>query len=136
MLYGVLAVLLGTFVTAFAFRFGVYDLGTEILPPSSTPPSTLFTTFNSYGALKDFLTLNSGTPAPFPFYGPEDVRALSRAVLDFESQPSSEWGLDDFSTTNIQVAGVDEADIVKTDGEYLYVLTGGSLLIIKAYPPE
>lgn len=136
MLYGVLAVLLGTFVTAFAFRFGVYDLGTEILPPSSTPPSTLFTTFNSYGALKDFLTLNSGTQAPFPFYGPEDVRALDTLVENFKSQPSSEWGLDDFSTTNIQVAGVDEADIVKTDGEYLYVLTGGSLLIIKAYPPE
>jgi uncharacterized secreted protein with C-terminal beta-propeller domain len=29
----------------------------------------------------------------------------------------------DFSTTNIQVAGVDEGDIVKTDGDYLYVLS-------------
>ena len=29
------------------------------------------------------------------------------------------WG-QDFSQTNIQVGGVDEADIVKTDGEYLY----------------
>jgi inhibitor of cysteine peptidase len=136
MLYGVLAILLGTFVTAFVFRFGVYNSGTEILPPNSTPPSTLLTTFNSYEALRDFLTLNSGTQAPFPFYGPEDVRALDTMVEGFEAQLSSEGGLYDFSTTNIQVAGVDEADIVKTDGEYLYVLTSGSLLIIKAYPPE
>jgi inhibitor of cysteine peptidase len=136
MLYGVLAILLGTFVTAFVFRFGVYNSGTEILPPNSTPQSTLLTTFNSYEALRDFLTLNSGTQAPFPFYGPEDFRALDTMVENFEAPSSSEWGLDDFSTTNIQVAGVDEADIVKTDGEYLYVLSSGSLLIVKAYPPE
>lgn len=42
----------------------------------------------------------------------------------------------DYSTTNIQVKGVDEADIVKTDGKYLYVLTGGTLVIIDAYPAE
>ena len=28
----------------------------------------------------------------------------------------------DYSTTNIQVAGVDEADTVKTDGQYIYTL--------------
>ena len=134
MLYGVLAILLATFVTAFAFEFGVYDSGTEPLPPSSTPQSTLLTTFNSYEALRNFLASNSGTQGPFPFYGPEDVRALDTMVeggAQFLSVDSV-----DFSTTNIQVAGVDEADIVKTDGEYLYVLSRGSLLIVKAYPPE
>lgn len=41
----------------------------------------------------------------------------------------------DYSTTNIQVAGVDEADIVKTDGKYIYAIVGGqSLEIAKAYP--
>ena len=29
----------------------------------------------------------------------------------------------DYSTTNIQVAGVDEADTVKTDGQYIYTLS-------------
>jgi inhibitor of cysteine peptidase len=42
----------------------------------------------------------------------------------------------DYSTTNIQVAGVDEADIVKTDGEYIYVVSGNKTIIVKAYPPE
>jgi len=132
MLYGVLAILLATFVTAFAFEFGLYYSGIEPLPPTSTPQSTLLTTFNSYEALKDFLASNSGTQGPFPFFGPEDVNALDTMVEDFGAQLRPA----DFSTTNIQVAGVDEADIVKTDGEYLYVLSSDSLLIIKAYPPE
>jgi uncharacterized secreted protein with C-terminal beta-propeller domain len=42
----------------------------------------------------------------------------------------------DYSTTNIQVEGVDEADIVKTDGRYIYVVTGEKVVIIEAYPAE
>ena len=42
----------------------------------------------------------------------------------------------DYSPTNIQVAGVDEADIVKTDGEYIYLVSGQKVIIVKAYPPE
>ncbi|MCP8309650.1 MAG: beta-propeller domain-containing protein, partial [archaeon] len=45
-------------------------------------------------------------------------------------------GAPGYSTTNIQVAGVDEADIVKTDGEYLYVVSGFNIYILRAYPPE
>ena len=45
-----------------------------------------------------------------------------------ESQPSS--GEPGYSTTNIQVEGVDEADIVKTDGDYIYVLSNQALKII------
>ena len=42
----------------------------------------------------------------------------------------------DFSGTNVQVEGVDEADLVKTDGEYIYIVRGDTLIIVKAYPPE
>ncbi|MDP4182190.1 MAG: beta-propeller domain-containing protein [Bacillota bacterium] len=42
----------------------------------------------------------------------------------------------DFSTTNVQVQGVDEADIVKTDGEYIYQVNRGKIVIAKAYPAE
>ncbi|MCS7365371.1 MAG: beta-propeller domain-containing protein, partial [archaeon GB-1867-035] len=41
-----------------------------------------------------------------------------------------------YSTTNIQVTGVDEADIIKTDGKYIYIASGNKVYIIKAYPPE
>lgn len=39
-----------------------------------------------------------------------------------------------FSSTNIQVQGVDEGDIVKTDGQYIYTVQGGELRIVQAYP--
>ncbi|MDH7478953.1 MAG: beta-propeller domain-containing protein, partial [Syntrophomonadaceae bacterium] len=45
-------------------------------------------------------------------------------------------GADDFSTTNLQAAGVDEADLVKTDGEYIYQVNRQQLVIIHAVPPE
>ena len=38
------------------------------------------------------------------------------------------------SETNVQVAGVDEADIVETDGDYLYILAGNELIIADAWP--
>ena len=46
------------------------------------------------------------------------------------SRPSS------VSTTNNQVATVDEADIVKTDGQYIYLVQGSELRIVQAWPAE
>ena len=45
-------------------------------------------------------------------------------------------GAEEFSTTNIQVEGVDEADIVKNDGKYIYLVSGNKVVILDAYPPE
>jgi uncharacterized secreted protein with C-terminal beta-propeller domain len=42
----------------------------------------------------------------------------------------------DFSKTNIQVEGVDEADIIKNDGKYIYAIANGKLFIVNAYPAE
>lgn len=43
---------------------------------------------------------------------------------------------DDFSETNVQEAGVDEPDLVKTDGEYLYLAQRGELTIVDSWPSE
>lgn len=40
------------------------------------------------------------------------------------------------SNTNTQVAGVDEQDIIETDGNYVYVVRGDQLLIIDVRLPE
>jgi hypothetical protein len=40
------------------------------------------------------------------------------------------------SETNTQVAGVDEADIVKTDGEHLYLLHGEELYVLDSWPAQ
>ena len=42
----------------------------------------------------------------------------------------------EYSQTNTQVEGVDEGDIVKTDGEYIYVLSGDDIVIVKAQGAE
>jgi uncharacterized secreted protein with C-terminal beta-propeller domain len=41
-----------------------------------------------------------------------------------------------YSTTNVQVEGVDEADIVKTDGKFIYTISEGKVLLIDAYPSD
>ena len=50
------------------------------------------------------------------------------------SAPTSSAG--DYSTTNVQVKGVDEADFLKNDGKYIYIISGERLVIIEAFPPE
>ena len=41
-----------------------------------------------------------------------------------------------YSTTNVQVAGVDEADVIKNDGEFIYIVKGKTVRIVKAYPSD
>ena len=41
-----------------------------------------------------------------------------------------------YSTTNNQVSGVDELDIVETDGEYIYAVAGDHLVVSDVWPPE
>ncbi|NLU22315.1 MAG: hypothetical protein GXW89_16685 [Phycisphaerae bacterium] len=45
-------------------------------------------------------------------------------------------GEDVFSTTNVQEAGVDEADMVKSDGTHFFLLRGQSVRIVRAVPAD
>lgn len=42
----------------------------------------------------------------------------------------------EFSSTNVQVAGVDEADLIKTDGTFIYQINKNALVITKAVPAD
>lgn len=42
----------------------------------------------------------------------------------------------DYSGTNVQVQGVDEADVVKTDGSHIYQVNGNRLVIARAFPAD
>ena len=86
--------------------------------------------FSSYQELKEFVNTNTQDTdmlkMPDRFWsGSAEEDALAPAPAE-----------SDYSTTNIQVAGVDEADIVKTDGEYIYLVSGNKTIIVKAYPTE
>lgn len=74
---------------------------------------------------------------------PDEEMAVEDSVADTASNDSSladskDTGASaDYSTTNIQEQGVDEADIVKTDGEYIYILRqNGAVTIVKADPQQ
>jgi uncharacterized secreted protein with C-terminal beta-propeller domain len=68
----------------------------------------------------------------------------SAAPVMAPASPASDGGLgagtgsvsasNDYSTTNLQVAGVDEADVIKNDGRYIYLIKGSSVRIVDAYP--
>ncbi|PCI24010.1 hypothetical protein COB57_06035 [Candidatus Peregrinibacteria bacterium] len=52
-----------------------------------------------------------------------------------EPSPMSK-GSSDYSTTNVQVKGVDEADVIKNDGKYIYSVQGDRVSIVQAYPAD
>lgn len=58
----------------------------------------------------------------------ESATATNGREKAIESAPNSEKSAD-YSETNIQVQGVDEADIVKTDGRYIYYVANNKLTI-------
>lgn len=45
-------------------------------------------------------------------------------------------GGSDYSTTNLQVDGVDEADIIKNDGKYIYQVNNQELIVAQVFPSE
>lgn len=50
--------------------------------------------------------------------------------------PDSAGNSSGFSGTNVQVAGVDESDMVKTDGTYIYSVNDMTLNVLKAVPAD
>ncbi len=69
-----------------------------------------------------------GEPAPAPPPSASDPGDPSDAPRVPSDEPRSD--------TNVQEQGVDEADIVKADGEYLYILSGSWLRIVRSTPVE
>ncbi len=93
--------------------------------------------FSSYDELKGFLKDNQ-EKTRYSYFGsfgrgfsPPMMMEASVTAATKDSASSA-----DYSTTNIQVEGVDEADIVKNDGKYIYAIAGKKLFIVDAYPAE
>lgn len=67
-------------------------------------------------------------------------QSMSGGVMEKAAAPAqspvADYSKSDFSATNVQVQGVDEADIVKTDGSYIYLLNQYQLSVVKAVPAD
>jgi len=88
--------------------------------------------FSSYEELKNFVKASSQYYLYYPEMSPPGAMLFATTARSV----AEAYSVLDYSTTNIQVAGVDETDIVKTDGEYIYVISNNSVAILKAYPAE
>lgn len=97
--------------------------------------------FNSYQELTGYLnefTANRGSTSSQSGLGAPNAHMETNAIaIDSMVGKSTEGGTPvDYSATNVQVAGVDEPDIVKTDGTYLYIVSQNRIIIVKTYPAE
>src|SRR5215467_387455 len=92
-------------------RFQSYD---EMVSFLKAKPSVCYSPY-SPGPVRNFPT-NNPTATP-------DITALTSAS-----------GTPSYSTTNVQVQGVDELDTFKTDGHYIYTISNNTLVIVQAYP--
>ncbi|HKT22948.1 MAG TPA: beta-propeller domain-containing protein, partial [Nitrososphaerales archaeon] len=153
-------------VLAVSAAFAVYSLtpahktqqGTP-LGPAVQATSQGLSSFQSYSELQAFVAANAKSAQAYNNYGgarfiggPEvfngDFGGIAAGVAGPAEQgavsaPSASPSNPSFSGTNVQVQGVDEPDLVKTDGAHLFVATNGtsnsapsgSVSIMNAYPP-
>jgi inhibitor of cysteine peptidase len=144
-IYGTAAVLSAIVLVALIFVFG----STPGLMPFANPPTVSgMKTFANEAALRDYLVANTQGVSNYGG-GPLDSKYFARSgdlggIGFLTPAPLATQGAesDSYSTTNIQVAGVDEADIVKNDGSYLYVASNdysnnqNYVYILKADPQD
>jgi uncharacterized secreted protein with C-terminal beta-propeller domain len=88
--------------------------------------------FSSYEQLQNFIKANAQNTKIF-WRNEAFAPASGEGAILAPSAP--DYSDTDYSATNIQVAGVDEADIVKTDGKYIYLVSGNRTIIVEAHPP-
>lgn len=93
--------------------------------------------FSKISSFKRTLVAQTLPEMPLPkFSSCDEIRSILKpfsvpkfTAFGLESNAST---LGDYSTTNVQVQGVDEADIVKTDGKYIYTISQNKLFIVNA----
>jgi uncharacterized secreted protein with C-terminal beta-propeller domain len=117
--YAILGVICGSLIMGSAQQFNVYTSLPEIKEGFGS-----LQRFSSVSELENFLKNSQ-----------QGQRYYIMAEASNVKTDTSLGGLD-YSGTNVQVAGVDEADKVKTDGSYLYVARGTIIYIASAYPPS
>lgn len=107
-------------------------------PPESGPLATEASVrrFSDCAELQEYLSTSQQTEVLLrQRFGAPPITVPG---LDFNAvqSPADGMALQEkiWTGTNTQEVGIDEADFVKSDGEYLYSLAGGQLVIVDAWP--
>src|SRR3989344_2274079 len=102
--------------------------------------------FDSYDELKEFLKKNADEGRNYGMYAGDGIGITSTMPSTAVAKASSAESAgsvggersSDYSETNVQVEGVDEPDIVKNDGKYIYIVSGNygnnKVVIVNAFP--
>jgi hypothetical protein len=105
---------------------GGIDVDVPDAPPSGAPQATPGSASGDDGA-------EAPTAPADPAADPGDAADPRPSPTPSNSgNPEREGG--GFSGTTVQVKDVDEADIVKTDGDRIYLLHGGTLFVVAGWP--
>ena len=129
---GVIASILVGVAVLIAFLYIVNNQNSYVGVSGEENGLKQFASVSEYKAFVDKYKSDSGNGGIF-----EESAGFAKATDSASAGASGSSG-NEFSGTNVQVEGVDEADIIKSDGEYIYVLSSsaGRLYIVKAYPAE
>lgn len=90
--------------------------------------------FNSTAELDAFLRERGSGSSLSVYRGGVMMDTMVKGAVA-ESAPSASGGsgANDYSQTNVQVEGVDEADFVKNDDKYIYLVQDNKLIIVDAF---
>jgi len=88
--------------------------------------------FSSFADLAVYIQTHKPPPYFGNLWGSLSFNSLSIGV----TETASFDGTSGYSSTNVQVEGVDEPDIVKTDGNYLYVISGENVVVVNTTEPQ
>ena len=86
--------------------------------------------FDSYAQMRSFVSQASNN-YQYRLSTTSDAAFAAGALA-----PAHATSTSSFTTTNVQVEGVDEPDSVKTDGTYLYVANGDNVSVILTQPAD
>jgi uncharacterized secreted protein with C-terminal beta-propeller domain len=123
------------------YGLGAFGLAAEAPTSAGVSGESAGSAGSADAASADAASANGGAEADVAAVAPAqeiaplaDRESLASNEVSSDASLASDAGAGDYSKTNVQVEGIDEGDIVKTDGSYIYVLSQaqGELVIFEA----
>jgi uncharacterized secreted protein with C-terminal beta-propeller domain len=153
LVFGIIAISFALLMTGCVSQPGTGGPSVTPNPGGTTQPTGSLKQFSSWDDVSEFVKLASGNNYRNYYGGGMMYKGVGVASGIAAPTAEASQSLDsssDYSQTNVQVAGVDEADFVKNDGKYIYVVKNeynygsiynafssgsvGKVKIIDAYP--
>ncbi len=134
-----IAVVTAGAVLIIAVIVGLFMLGAPVVAPENTATLEKFSSYESLVAAFEKGKSYYGDYS----YGMRDMMIAPTMAVNAAAEGgagaqkmAADATASTYSKTNIQVEGVDEADIIKNDGKYIYAIAKGKIFIVDAYPAQ